>query len=483
MAFNLGNLAQFGLGFTKGHDQAEEKKKKDRQQLLVMTSRALQAHQAEQGRQAALAQRGLDADARRTSAAVIAGAKAHQAEATGALQREKYAHQKETTDAGLRVRQQALQIRGLGEYATNAGNGRYANMTPAQQAAAIQALNTTAGTSLPVPGAPDGGTRPKNYGLPPAQAGGVNAAIDLFGGETPTTPTTVPVFRPNADQTGKRQAVAATTARAQEATQEAPQRLAETGRHNRVAEGTARAGQGERSRHDGIAESQGAARIDQGMMRVLQGGQRVQQGGERLLQSGQRAGGKAGAYRDPVEQIERRLSELTKRGKTSARDALLGFRPSALVDTPEGHQEFLHLQNQRRHLQSQPVGPDGARVEPFPGVAPRAFRPASRAGVVAPYAPALPQTSAPPRRGPLSPAQLAGLRNAAGAPMVNGWPAGDPRGAPPVHHSHSQPRRQTGEFKEGPALGRAAPSTGHRPQAARSATAAALARLRALGIH
>lgn len=297
---NWRNIAALGLGLTKGRAAAEDKKKKDRAAILAMTGKVLASRQASQDRQDALRDRQQAAkDQAGFRQSELDYRKEHDKQLGEATQ-EKIDQAKAISDLRNQLGQQGLKLKTLGEYQSNAGTGKYANMSPEQQAAAVQGLNDAGGTALPVPGAVNG-MRPMNYGLSPQQAAPINNAVSgamsaglgyLPGiGPVPMPPpqaaATVPYFQPNADQAGKRGQVAASTAQAQANTAAIPQRVHETARHNQATETVSGSnlkertlhdrntealgigGLGERSRHDTVTEGQGNNRLTIDQMRLL----------------------------------------------------------------------------------------------------------------------------------------------------------------------------------------------------------------------
>ena len=396
MAINLGNLAQFGTGFAQGRNAAEDKKKRERQQLLAFTGHALQARQAGEDRAKA------EEDRRAGQAEALDYHRQHDADLADARKMAADAVA-ENRKQNLETQRLHLKVQSLQDYVTGVGTGRYANMghpAPGRRRPGPERR----GGAEPARAGATVGQRPMNYGRPEPEAGAIRDAMQLYGGEAPApVPVTVPYFSPTPDQVGRRAQQAATTTHAAAETAQLPQRLKETQRHNKASETILGKNFGERSRHDTVTEQQGAQRIDQGMMRVLQGDQRIGQGNQRLTMQQRSALGKAGA--DRVEAIDKRLTELSKPGKYNILTNSHEPGPGGTVD---GKTEAAHLQNERRRLLSQPVDPvrSGMRIERIPGVG----------AVSVPNAPPLP-------------------------------------GFAPTHHSQVQPRLKTGtragQFKKG----------------------------------
>ena len=433
MAFNLGALAQFGFGYGRGRAAAEEKKQRSRQQILALTGRALQQKQASEDRAQA------EKDRQTNAAGVLDYRQRHDSElmqvrkdAAGATAE----NRRQNTENAAQNRK----IKTLQDYITGAGTGRFANLSSPQQASAVQGMNEAGGTSFPVPGAPTGEVRPRNYGLPPQTAQGVNNAVTAFGGEVPTVPMTVPYFQPTPDQLAVRAQKGAATAHVEQATREAPQRFTETKRHNQASENMAGAGLHERMRHAQVGEAQGAQRIDEGMQRLLQGDQRVQQGDQRLsIMGGGGGGGGKGAptYRDFQTIVEKNNTEKNKIlaglqvwNKEKNRFDPLAANPqeqSILSQADYNIHQAQHGQRAQARGVSPVTGQGTAPMNPF-GAGMQVIRMRGGGSARIPYAPPLPGFNPAPSNQP-------------------------PQNAALVHHSHAQPRRTTGakagQFKKG----------------------------------
>jgi len=265
-------------------------------------------------------------------------------------------------------------------------------------------MNEAGGTNFPVPGAP----------------------TSAFQARTPNVPVTVPYFQPTPDQVAARAQKGAATAHVQQATQEAPQRLAETGRHNRAFETAAGVRFGEQARHNQVGETLGSARLGEetrhNKINETLGGERMQQSGERLsITSGASKG--APTYRDFQTIIEKNnavknniLTKMQVWNKEKNR-----FDPvpaSAQAQSVLNQADYnIHQAQHGQRAQARGVSPvtgqGTAPMNPF-GAGMQVIRMRGGGSARIPYAPPLPGSNQAPQN------------------------------AAPVHHSHAQPRRTTG---------------------------------------
>jgi hypothetical protein len=425
MGFSLSDLAYAGAGFTK--QEGVNRKRKDAQRQSLM--HYVQLMQAEKGREEnasslkayrdAEAKRHGDEFDRRMKDAEDQHKQNGELKAEGLTLKQALAGEKTTND-GLRQ-----QVSGF-----NAYRGilpRIGDMTHAQQEDAIRQINRS-GTQITVPGEVDG-ARPLNFGMPESAAGPVRQTLAQMLGAPEamlSTPTHAPYYQPTPDQAGKRGQVAAATAGTVARTAMVAPNARERHRHNVENEHLGISGFGERSRHDRAGEELGQGSLaergrhdlvveGQGNSRISQGAQRIGQGSERISLS-QARGGKAGA--DPVEVIQRRLTEMSKPGKYNI---LTNKNEPSPKDTPEGKQEYAHLVNQRKRLLS-PIAPGST-----PGYSLRSFPRGANPPPLASLGP-LPGTGRPTLRQALPPAHHSSE----------------------AHHSHGQPRHpKSGQFRPG----------------------------------
>jgi hypothetical protein len=416
---NWANVAALGLGYTKGRAQAEEKKKKDGAALLALTGRIMGQRQQAADRESAAADR-------RSQFTQIQGLRQDSLTERKATDEYRQAHDGETAKAKadaekaiLDARAKDRQLRTLGEYSKNAGNGIYANMRPEEQATTIGALAKLLPPGMiQVPGAVNG-SRPLNYGLPPPQAKARNDAYTASTGlPAPSVPTSVPYFAPTADQVGKRAALAATTAGKAANTAALPKRLDLIKRGQDLGTSDRALGRGIAVRGQNLSHADRQQVLGQGEERIGQGNTRLTIEQMRLLGEGGKGQPNFNSYQTVINQNNAQKSKIL----SAAHDKDGNPRPltqDQIAVINQADYNIQHAQHGQRALsrgvdpvtgQSRlPMNPmAGFHLQPLPG-----------------FSQGVPVLNAPPLPGGQAP-----------------------------HHSHAQPRRQTGEFKKGKAAGK-----------------------------